>query len=87
MADATIDNSRVIQTFWRDPDVKLQRVEFVGPQVGKELATDGLLALLFVVFQAVFSWAAPLQDGLDAAFAWMDAELIPLFRKQMAKKG
>ncbi len=31
-------------------DVKLQRVEFVGPQVGKELATDGLLALLFVVF-------------------------------------
>ena len=28
-----------------------------------------LLALLFVVFQAVFSWAAPLQDGLDAAFA------------------
>ncbi|SDP55137.1 protein translocase subunit secF [Ralstonia sp. 25mfcol4.1] len=31
------------------PDVKLQRVEFVGPQVGKELATDGLLALLCVV--------------------------------------
>jgi ferrous iron transport protein B len=28
-----------------------------------------LLALLFVVFQAVFSWAAPLQDGLDGAFA------------------
>ncbi|MCY0388860.1 protein translocase subunit SecF [Robbsia sp. Bb-Pol-6] len=31
------------------PDVALQRVEFVGPQVGKELATDGLLALLCVV--------------------------------------
>ena len=31
------------------PAVKLQRVEFVGPQVGKELATDGLLALLCVV--------------------------------------
>jgi preprotein translocase subunit SecF len=27
----------------------LQRVEFVGPQVGKELATDGLLALACVV--------------------------------------
>ena len=26
-------------------------------------------------------------DGLAAAFAWMDAELIPLFRKQIAKKG
>jgi dsRNA-specific ribonuclease len=25
-------------------------------------------------------------QGLEAAFAWMDAELIPLFRKQMAKK-
>ena len=32
-----------------DPGVELRRVEFVGPQIGKELATDGLLALLFVV--------------------------------------
>jgi preprotein translocase subunit SecF len=34
-------------------DVTLKRVEFVGPQVGKELATDGLLALLFVVLGIV----------------------------------
>jgi preprotein translocase subunit SecF len=33
----------------QDHTVKLQRVEFVGPQVGKELVTDGLLALLSVV--------------------------------------
>ncbi|PYE17781.1 protein translocase subunit SecF [Paraburkholderia silvatlantica] len=32
-----------------DQQVQLQRVEFVGPQVGKELATDGLLALACVV--------------------------------------
>jgi preprotein translocase subunit SecF len=32
-----------------DPGAELRRVEFVGPQVGKELATDGALALLFVV--------------------------------------
>jgi len=32
-----------------DASVELRRVEFVGPQVGKELATDGALALLFVV--------------------------------------
>ena len=32
-----------------DSSVELRRVEFVGPQIGKELATDGLLALLFVV--------------------------------------
>ena len=32
-----------------DPGAELRRVEFVGPQVGEELATDGALALLFVV--------------------------------------
>lgn len=31
-----------------DATVKLQRVEFVGPQVGKELLENGALALLFV---------------------------------------
>lgn len=31
------------------PDVELRRVEFVGPQVGEELVTGGLLALGFVV--------------------------------------
>jgi preprotein translocase subunit SecF len=33
----------------QDPEVKLQRVEFVGPQVGEELAHDGLAALAMVV--------------------------------------
>ena len=32
-----------------DPGVQLRRVEFVGPQVGSELATDGAMALLFVI--------------------------------------
>jgi len=32
----------------QDPDVELRRVEFVGPQVGRELVQNGLLALLFV---------------------------------------
>ena len=32
----------------QDPSAELKRVEFVGGQVGKELATDGGLALLFV---------------------------------------
>jgi preprotein translocase subunit SecF len=32
-----------------DPNVNLRRVEFVGPQVGEELATDGLKALAMVV--------------------------------------
>jgi preprotein translocase subunit SecF len=33
----------------QDPGVQLQQSNFVGPQVGKELATNGLLALLCVV--------------------------------------
>jgi len=32
-----------------DPGVAMRRVEFVGPQVGEELATDGLKALAMVV--------------------------------------
>ncbi|WP_027816833.1 protein translocase subunit SecF [Paraburkholderia bannensis] len=43
-------SDQVMNTLKTDnPQVQLQRVEFVGPQVGKELATDGLLALACVV--------------------------------------
>jgi hypothetical protein len=28
-----------------------------------------------------------LEGGLEAAFAWMEAELVPLFRKQMANQS
>jgi preprotein translocase subunit SecF len=43
-------SDQVMATLKSDnPQVQLQRVEFVGPQVGKELATDGLLALACVV--------------------------------------
>jgi len=38
-----------------------------------------LVALMFVMFQAVFTWAAPIMDGIDAAFAaiagWTNANL------------
>lgn len=37
----------------QDPEVRLQRVEFVGPQVGDELAHDGLMALGMVVIGIV----------------------------------
>ncbi len=32
-----------------DASAELRRVEFVGPQIGKELFTDGAMALLFVI--------------------------------------
>ena len=43
-------SERVMQTLRADdPSVKLQRVEFVGPQVGRELYENGALALLLVI--------------------------------------
>ena len=43
-------SQQVMQALQADsPDVELRRTEFVGPQVGKELAADGLKALAFVV--------------------------------------
>ncbi|GMV55029.1 MAG: protein-export membrane protein SecF [Betaproteobacteria bacterium] len=40
------------------PAPEIKRVEYVGPQVGKELATDGALALLFVIVGIVLYLAA-----------------------------
>ena len=36
-----------------EPEAKMTRVEFVGPQVGEELATDGLTALILVIIGIV----------------------------------
>ncbi|AXQ28387.1 ferrous iron transporter B [Solimonas sp. K1W22B-7] len=39
-----------------------------------------LAVLMFTIFQAVFSWAAPLMDGIDAGAAWLGGtagELMP----------
>jgi preprotein translocase subunit SecF len=46
-ADQSAAVMKVLET--SNSGVKLQRVEYVGPQVGKELAIDGLKALAFVV--------------------------------------
>lgn len=50
-----------------------------------------LVALLFVVFQAVFSWAAPLQDGLDASFTglgdWVRTAMPPTLLRDFLTDG
>ena len=50
-----------------------------------------LVALLFVVVQAVFSWAAPLQDGLDASFTalgdWVRTTLPPSLLRDFLTDG
>jgi len=49
-AAATRQSEQVMQALKViDPSIELRRVEFVGPQVGKELFTDGAMALLFVI--------------------------------------
>jgi preprotein translocase subunit SecF len=63
-----------------EPAVELRRVEFVGPQVGKELAENGALALLFVAIGIVlylwmrFEW----KFGLAAIIANMHDVVIIL---------
>ncbi|WDZ97186.1 protein translocase subunit SecF [Herbaspirillum sp. WKF16] len=48
--NATEQSTKVTEALKADdPEVRLQRVEFVGPQVGDELAHDGLMALAMVV--------------------------------------
>lgn len=50
-----------------------------------------LVALLFVVFQAVFSWAAPLQDGLEASFTalgdWVRTAMPPSLLRDFLTDG
>lgn len=50
-AKATAEQSRKVIDALKaaNPGVEMRRVEFVGPQIGEELAADGALALFFVV--------------------------------------
>ena len=50
-------------------DVQLQRVEFVGPQVGQELLHNGLMALLFVVVGIMVYLAVRFEWKLAASCA------------------
>jgi ferrous iron transport protein B len=50
-----------------------------------------LLALLFVMFQAVFAWARPLMDAIQEGFAWLgtlvEASVLPELLKSFFKDG
>ena len=47
-ADAKLSDTVMQALRQAEPQVELRRVEFVGPQVGRELVENGALALLFV---------------------------------------
>jgi preprotein translocase subunit SecF len=47
---ASLQSEQVMQALKGvDPTIELRRVEFVGPQIGEELFTDGAMAMLFVI--------------------------------------
>lgn len=48
VAPAKVSEMVLAELTKADPTVRLQRVEFVGPQVGRELLENGAMALLFV---------------------------------------
>ncbi len=42
-----------------------------------------LIAVLFVVFQAVFAWATPVMDAIEAGFGWLQETVSPLVTDPM----
>ncbi|HEX2825622.1 MAG TPA: protein translocase subunit SecF [Burkholderiales bacterium] len=54
LTSAQLSNQVMAELSKIDAGAKLQRVEFVGPQVGRELLENGALALLFVSMGIVF---------------------------------
>ncbi|CAL93520.1 protein translocase subunit SecF [Azoarcus olearius] len=68
-ADSKGVAERVMATLEKSagPKAELRRVEFVGPQVGKELASDGAMALLLVVVGIVIYLALRFEWRLGVA--------------------
>ncbi len=70
--DAHRNAQRILRAYVRPPerpDTLTGRIDSVllHPVAGLTI----LLSLLFLMFQAVFTWAAPLMDGIDAGFTWL----------------
>lgn len=42
-----------------------------------------LALLMFIVFQAVFAWAAPFMDGIEELFAWLGEQISPLISQPL----
>jgi preprotein translocase subunit SecF len=63
-----------------DPEVKLQRAEVVGPQVGQELTNQGGLAVLFTfVLIGIYTWFRfQWKMGISAVIATLHDPLIIL---------
>src|SRR5690606_22026803 len=65
------------------PDTWTGRVDSVllHPVAGLAI----LLGLLFVMFQAVFTWAGPAMDGIEALFAWLGQAVVAYVPNELLK--
>ncbi len=78
---AHAEAQRIVRTYVRPPehpDTWTGRIDSVllHPVAGLAI----LFGLLFLMFQAVFTWAGPAMDGIEALFGWLGAavaEYIP----------
>ncbi|WP_332770696.1 ferrous iron transporter B [Phenylobacterium sp.] len=69
---AHAEAQRIVRTYVRPPehpDTWTGRVDAVLLHPVWGLAI--LFSLLFLMFQAVFTWATPAMDGIEAAFGWL----------------
>ncbi|RYY79757.1 MAG: ferrous iron transporter B [Moraxellaceae bacterium] len=70
--DRHVEVNQILTSAVVIPDFRDRRTEmldrlFLHPVLG----LLSLAVLMFVVFQAVFAWAAPFMDGIEASFGWL----------------
>ena len=79
-AQAIADAAIVSETSRHRLHAKLDRV-LLHPWAGPLI----LFAMLFVVFQAVFSWATPFADALEGAIGWLTQQARALLPESLAR--
>jgi ferrous iron transport protein B len=79
-AHAITDATIVSETAKHRLHSKLDQV-LLNPWLGPLI----LFALLFIVFQAVFAWATPFADGLQAVVGWLQAGVQDAMRPSLVR--
>ena len=84
--DRHAEINRILNAAVTTPDFTDHRTEwldrlFLHPVLG----LLSLAVLMFVVFQAVFAWAAPFMDGIEASFGWLAETVGPLIGNDLLR--
>jgi ferrous iron transport protein B len=79
-AQAIADGAIVSETSRHRLHAKLDRL-FLHPWLGPLI----LFAMLFVVFQAVFTWATPFADALEGAIGWLTQQVRAVLPDSLAR--